>query len=635
MKSKVQVSAQITCCIVFFALLLTACQNQRRERKAVAVRQQTLEKRYAALVDSVITTFSDSLVYKADTLLPAAAGYQIRDYICFIKGFRYYKDKNNDSAEIMFRSMLQQGTKDTAGDKNLITLKYAGLARLNIDRQVDSSTFALLFDLLDFTRRYPTRFTWWAENMAGEAFYRYDDFEKSAFYVRQSALHYTDTGNYAQRSVFMSQFSRIVARENEFKKALLYEDSAQAFAIKAGNPKILATNKAARAVILIRMGQDEKGYKLQQEAFEEKKRLGMVTFQEYMNMAYTYQKKKDFETSNVYAVQGLKLAEQNKNDDNLKFANQCLYSNFWEMGENKLAVEYLKEAFNAELRYMAKRQEKEVAQLQLNLDLKEQKHKTQQLADQYKGQSLILKQQRVLIIAFAVLLVLAVVLAFMLIRQRRLRALNESMELEQRLLRSQMDPHFIFNTLSVLQGLIRSNDNEQSIRYLSQFARLLRLSLENSREAFVPLQQEIEALQNYLSLQAMRFKGVFEYHIAGYEGYQEDEVMIPPMLIQPFVENAIQHGMQNLDNKGTLQISIEKEDGLIQCRIEDNGHGISKTAGNNQGKQSLSTHITRERLNILSRRTGRSANLEVINKADHGQGQGTIVKLAIPFIKAG
>lgn len=622
--------------LVALALILQACHTEPQQKlKDASLVQKELEKRYVALIDSMITTFSDSQIYRADKLLPAVADttYRIKGYISFIKGYRHYKNKNTDSAEADFLEMLNQVTPDTIRDKNLITLKYAALSRLNIDRLVDSSTFAQLFPLLEFVKEHPSRFSWWAENLAAEAWFRYDDLDKSESYIRLSATHYPDTGNYAQRAVFMSQFSRIASKQGEYKKALQYEDSATAFAIKSGDPRIVVTSKAAQAVIYIKINQTEKGYQMQKEAFEEKKRLNVATFQDYMNMAYTYQDLKDYETSNIYAVQGLKLAEQNKNDDNLKFANQCLYNNFWSMGENKLAVEYLREAFNADLRYISKRQEKEVAQLQLNLELKEQKHKTQKLADQYAGQSTILKQQRTLIIAFAVLLILSVLLAFVLIRQRKLRAVNESMELEQRLLRSQMDPHFIFNTLSVLQSLIRSDNKEKSVKYLNQFARLLRVSLENSREAFVPLGQEMEALQNYLSLQAMRFEGIFEYHIEGYEGFEEDEIMIPPMLIQPFVENAIQHGIQNLDEKGNLLIRISKEDGLIHCLIEDNGHGIQKINNNNTGKQSLSTHITRERLNILSRRTGRKANLEIHNKAEEGKGRGTIIKMAIPFIK--
>lgn len=618
-------------------LAVQACHSDNARKQAKAAAVSNLERQYEAVISKMITSsLSDTAGYNKLPLALANKNYRIKGYISFIKGYHAYKNKQSDSAAVDFEAILDKVKPDTTRDRNLVTLKAAGLLRLKLDRQVDSTAFAMLFSLLEFTQRYPTRYAWWAENLAAEAWFRFGDLDRSAYYIEQSRLHFPEPDNYAQLSVFMSQFSRIASTREDFQQALRYEDSSYAYALQAGDMRRLAVSKAAQAVLYIRMGQAEKGYRLQREAFEEKKRLDMLTFQEYMNMAYTYKDQKDFATSNIYAQQGLSVAMENESDDNLRAAYECLYINFKSMGKADSATEYLKEAFNAELRSVSSKQQKEVAQLQLNLDLKEQKHKTQQLANQYKGQSLILRQQRILIFAFATSLVLAVVLAFLLIRQRRLRAVNESMELEQRLLRSQMDPHFIFNTLSVLQSFIRSNDNDRSIKYLSQFARLLRVSLENSREAFVPLRQEIEALENYLSLQAMRFEGVFEYQIIGYEGYEEDEeVMIPPMLIQPFVENAIQYGIQNLSTKGELLIKIDKEDGMILCEIDDNGHGIRKTAGSNPGKQSLSTHITRERLNILSRRTGRSANLEILNKADAGIGQGTLVKLAIPFIKSG
>ncbi len=360
MKSKATKTAAglAACFLVAFALMLQACHTEpRRTLKEASIVQKELEKRYVTLIDSMITTFSDSQVYRADKQLPEVADttYRIKGYISFIKGYRHYKNKSPELAETAFQEILNQVTPDTSRDKDLITLKYAGLTRLYIDRQVDSSTFAMLFPLLEFVKQHPGRFSWWAENLAAEAWFRYDDLEKSEFYIRQSALHYPDAANYAQRAVFMSQFSRIASTEGDYKKALQYEDSATAFALKSGDPRILVTSKAAKAVLYIRMRETAKGYQLQREAFEEKKRLQMATFQDYMNMAYTYQDQKDYETSNIYAVQGMKIAEQNKNDDNLKFAYQCLYSNFWSMGENKLAVDYLKDAFNAELRYISKK----------------------------------------------------------------------------------------------------------------------------------------------------------------------------------------------------------------------------------------------------------------------------------------
>ncbi len=127
--------------------------------------KRSWRKRYVALIDSMITTFSISQIYRADKLLPAVADttYRIKGYISFIKGYRHYKNKNTDSAEADFLEMLNQVTPDTIRDKNLITLKYAALSRLNIDRLADSSTFAQLFPLLEFVKEHPSRFSWWAE----------------------------------------------------------------------------------------------------------------------------------------------------------------------------------------------------------------------------------------------------------------------------------------------------------------------------------------------------------------------------------------------------------------------------------------------------------------------------------------
>jgi len=238
--------------------------------------------------------------------------------------------------------------------------------------------------------------------------------------------------------------------------------------------------------------------------------------------------------------------------------------------------------------------------------------------------------QRTLLFVLVIIVLLLVAFAVLLYRRRGLKEKLKQTELEQRLLRSQMEPHFIFNTLSTLQSLIRNEEKEQSIKYLNRFARLLRLNLENSREPFVLLAREVEALSNYLSLQSMRFNTIFTYTLKVYEGYEEDDIYIPPMLIQPFVENAIQYGLQDLNEMGSLSVIIEKTNGTLLCIIEDNGHGF-KEGKISSGKQSLSTAIIQERLELLSRKTGRKATLTITDKKDTGKGTGVIVSLIVPY----
>jgi tetratricopeptide (TPR) repeat protein len=245
-------------------------------------------------------------------------------------------------------------------------------------------------------------------------------------------------------------------------------------------------------------------------------------------------------------------------------------------------------------------------------------------------------QQILLVVFFLIIALLAAVLALLqqFQRRRRLQTERDKAVLEQRLLRSQMEPHFLFNTISVLQSLVRQNQRDQSIKYLSRFARLLRISLENAREEFVPLTVEIEALQYYLSLQQIRFRDVFRYEIHTYDGYGEEaeELRIPPMLLQPFVENAIQHGVSNMTNEeGFIKVTVQKVGRNLIFLIEDNGReqGVVR-ALNPEKKNSLSTTITRERLDLLSRQSGQPASLDVYRRLP-AEGGGMVVRLVIPY----
>ncbi len=245
-------------------------------------------------------------------------------------------------------------------------------------------------------------------------------------------------------------------------------------------------------------------------------------------------------------------------------------------------------------------------------------------------------QQALLIVSILIIALLAAMVALLqqFQRRRRLEAERNKAVLEQQLLRSQMEPHFIFNTLSVLQSLVRKDERELSIKYLSKFARLLRISLENAREALVPVSEEVEALQHYLSLQQIRFRNVFTYTIDTYEGYAEEapDLLIPPMLLQPFVENAIHHGMAGMkDNMGCIRIGIYKESpSLLRFTIEDNGTDKGQRQKDPAKKSSLSTTITRERLSLLSRQSGIPASLDIVRR-EPDDGGGMLVTLIVPF----
>jgi len=232
-----------------------------------------------------------------------------------------------------------------------------------------------------------------------------------------------------------------------------------------------------------------------------------------------------------------------------------------------------------------------------------------------------------LVSTLAFLLAVAIILLLYFIqRQRKLKSETEKAQLEQRLLRTQMEPHFIFNTLSALQSFIRFNDNEKALKYLHQFGRLLRSSLESSREGYVKLSEEIDTLENYLSLQQMRYDDAFCYQINYDKDQDLERICIPPMLIQPFVENCILHGINPNGKNGLITISLDIKEQIVLVNIKDNGRGISETSKTNSHK-SLSTAISKERLEIIAKESGVAAGIDVRSE----NGNGTLVTLTIPI----
>ncbi|MFC4633463.1 tetratricopeptide repeat protein [Dokdonia ponticola] len=218
------------------------------------------------------------------------------------------------------------------------------------------------------------------------------------------------------------------------------------------------------------------------------------------------------------------------------------------------------------------------------------------------------------------------------LKYRNIKAATHNIIVEQRLLRSQMTPHFIFNSLSVLQGMILNKEEKKSVVYLSKFSKLLRIILENSREKMVLLSQELAAIENYLSLQNLENES-YNYTVSIEETIDTNAFEIPPMLIQPFVENAIEHAFTNQLENREIHVRITYEDQKLICTITDNGVGIhSQPIAKRKDKNSLATTITSERLQILSKDFNREGSVTIENRQKYNE-QGTLVTLIIPYVK--
>ena len=215
------------------------------------------------------------------------------------------------------------------------------------------------------------------------------------------------------------------------------------------------------------------------------------------------------------------------------------------------------------------------------------------------------------------------------LKYRNIKSKANNIAIEQKLLRSQMTPHFIFNSLSVLQGMILNKESEKSVYYLSKFSKLLRITLENSRDKTVSLSQELTAIQHYLALQNLENEA-YQYTVLVEDSINVPVFEIPPMLIQPFVENALEHAFGNQKENRKIDIRLTYIDTQLICTIMDNGIGIdAQIETKNQHKKSLATTITSERLKMLSKDLKINGSVTIEDRKKYNE-KGTLVTLVIP-----
>ena len=208
-------------------------------------------------------------------------------------------------------------------------------------------------------------------------------------------------------------------------------------------------------------------------------------------------------------------------------------------------------------------------------------------------------------------------------------------QMEMAALRAQMNPHFIFNCLNSINRFILTNESDLASDYLTQFSRLIRIVLDNSREEVITLDKEVEALQLYLTMEAMRFNGKFEWHIDISEEVNVFQWLIAPLTLQPYVENAIWHGLLPLDHKKgikKLSINIEPEGNtIIVISIDDNGVGRQASyLQKNETRKSHGMKLTEERMSLVAQYTRVNTKVIVIDKTDKlGQAIGTTIKIIL------
>lgn len=217
---------------------------------------------------------------------------------------------------------------------------------------------------------------------------------------------------------------------------------------------------------------------------------------------------------------------------------------------------------------------------------------------------------------------------------RRQGNLNAQMaEMEMKALHAQMNPHFIFNCLGSIKQMIQDREHSGASRYLTKFAKLIRMSLDHSQKPLITLEENNEYLIYYLLMEQLRFNDSFQYDISVAENINSKEVVFPPMMIQPLVENGIWHGLLEKEGARKLSIRYYIRKNTLVCEIEDNGKGIQKSPIDKKDHQSIGIANVNKRLSLLNRKYKLHCTLEIMDNSTRAENaQGTLAILTLPLI---
>lgn len=507
-----------------------------------------------------------------------------------------------------------------------------------------------------------------------------NNYAKGLEYYFKALKLFRETGQEEIVAIVYNNIGDIYSTQKEYTKALDYFNKALWIQKKAGDPSSAITISNIGKIYLAK-DDDEKALltfkeaEVQFEKFSNNRGLAEL----YNNFGNFYKKNDELQKAAAYYNRALALFEQSGEKygaassltflgsvyvkegrmaeaiDNLKRSSalaeeigvldqvreseKALSDIYEKMGKPEEALIHYKKYTAAKDKIINSENIKSIVREEMNYEFerkaafeKVQQEKRRALFDEQAKRH----NQQLLFIGLSAVLVFGI--AFLVYSRlqlkKRLTLQRDLAEYEQKALHLQMNPHFVFNCLGSISSFIVQNGTDQAIKYLSKFSKLMRLTLEYSKESLIPIDKEIESLQNYLELEQLRFNNMFEFKITKSADI-EDDMALPPLLLQPFVENSIIHGIVPKKMRGLITVDFRLVGEKLVCTVTDDGIGINRSKKLKEASvtvhKSMAMEITRKRLEVIQAVTSRNSQVEITEILNNtGEPAGTRIILHLP-----
>ena len=422
------------------------------------------------------------------------------------------------------------------------------------------------------------------------------------------------------------------ALEN-YRKSLAYNEE-----IDSDIGRLICKNSLAQ--IYLKQDMPYLALVLLEPLHEESKSIGdySITSLVFINTGWAHTKLANYDEAEDFIQEGLKMAQNRNIPSNILYAYEKMSDLENTRGDYKKAYEFYKKADEYDKQISSATNLRYMNDIIVKYENEKKNNQIAVLAKENEIVRLRLKKNQTTLLVSALIVGLISSILYILYRQYQSKNEKRVLTLEQQMLRSQMNPHFLFNSLNSIKLYIINNEQKNAVHYLNKFSKLVRKILEASSQKEIPLSEELGTMELYMNIENIRFSNEIDFKIEVEEGINVDNIKIPSLTLQPFLENSLWHGLSPKDGEKKIQINVKHKDkGHVTIEIMDNGIGRTMAEVNKENRvlkrKSLGIRITKERLANFAKDYQNKFDVDILDLFDeNGDPNGTKVVLDIPTI---
>ncbi|WP_226967952.1 tetratricopeptide repeat protein [Zobellia roscoffensis] len=477
-------------------------------------------------------------------------------------------------------------------------------------------------------------------NSIGNLYTRLDQYGQAIDYFKRSLVLETELGNTLGMAINYGNIGNCLEAMGQLDEALENYRTSLAYNEEINNDMGRVICKTNIAKVYLKKGLIKDATKLLKPILPiaEKTSDGFLISPIYINLGWGEMETGDYVNAEKNIMEGLRVAEKFNLRNESARASHLLTELFQKTGDYKKALTYNLKATALDEEIVNENTVRYVNDIIFRYDSEKKNSEIQILAKENEAVQMKLRTSRTTLLIGGIALALLAGIFYILYRQYQLKNEKKVLTLEQSMLRSQMNPHFLFNSLNSIKLYIINNEQKNAVHYLNKFSKLVRKILEASSMREIPLAEELETVELYMNIENIRFSNEIDFKIRVAENIDTHTVKIPSLILQPFLENAIWHGLSPKTGEKIVDLRITKDKlDFIHIAISDNGIGRVAAEKIKQNKvlkrKSVGIDITKERLANFSKDLQNSFDVEIVDLYDENHKPlGTRVILHIPTI---